>query len=112
MNADVRPVPVHKPFLFLATEEHASGEDRAREYIGSESNTYYVVMLGADHMNFTDAGLVSSRFTRDLKPEDSAFERALLTSILTRSLVEEFFAMSLKANVAPDLDLIVRMDKK
>jgi hypothetical protein len=111
MNADVRPVPVHKPFLFLATEEHASGEDRAREYIGSESNTC-VVMLGADHMSFTDAGLVSSRFTRDLKPEDSAFERALLTSISTRSLVEEFFAMYLKANVAPDLDLIVRMDKK
>jgi len=26
MNADVRPIPVHKPFLFLATEEHASGE--------------------------------------------------------------------------------------
>ena len=25
MNADVRPVPVHKPFLFLAAEEHASG---------------------------------------------------------------------------------------
>src|SRR5579863_1413874 len=33
MNADVRPIPVHKPFLFLATEEHASGEARAREYI-------------------------------------------------------------------------------
>jgi len=43
MNADVRPIPVHKPFLFLATEEHASGEARAREYIGRESNTYYVV---------------------------------------------------------------------
>ena len=31
MNADVRPISVHKPFLFLATEEHASGESRARE---------------------------------------------------------------------------------
>jgi dienelactone hydrolase len=112
MNADVRPVPVHKPFLFLATEEHASGETRAREYIGSESNTYYVVVTGADHMSFTDAGLVSSRFTRDLKPDDSAFERALLTSTLTRSLVEEFFAKYLKAAVAPNLDLIVRVDKK
>src|ERR1700693_6379352 len=112
MNADIRPVPLHKPFLFLATEEHASGEDRAREYIGSESNTYYVVVTGADHMSFTDADLISSRFTRDLKPDDSAFERAVLTSILTRSLVEEFLAKYLKATVAPDLDLIVRVDKK
>jgi dienelactone hydrolase len=112
MNADIRPVPVHKPFLFLATEEHASGEDRAREYIGSESNTYYVVVTGADHMSFTDADLISSRFTRDVKPDDNAFERALLTSILTRSLVEEFLAKYLKATVAPDLDLIVRIDKK
>jgi predicted dienelactone hydrolase len=112
MNADVRPIPVHKPFLFLATEEHASGDTRAREYIGSESNTYYVVVSGADHMSFTDAGLVSSRFTRDLKPDDSAFERALLTSTLTRSLVEEFFAKYLKAAAAPALDLVVRMDKK
>jgi hypothetical protein len=46
MNGDIRPVPVHKPFLFLATEEHASGKARAREYIGSESNTYYVVVTG------------------------------------------------------------------
>ena len=62
MNADVRPIPVHKPFLFLATEEHASGESRSREYVGSESNTYYVVVTGVDHMSFTDAHLVSSRF--------------------------------------------------
>src|ERR1700732_3115675 len=112
MNADVRPIPVQKPFLFLATEEHVSGETRAREYIGSESNTYYVVVSGADHMSFTDAGLVSSRFTRGPKPDDSAFERALLTSTLTRSLVEEFFAKYLKAAAAPNLDLIVRVDKK
>jgi hypothetical protein len=112
MNADIRPVPVHKPLLFLATEEHALGEDRAREYIGSESNTYYVVVTGADHMSFTDADLISSRFARDLKPDDGAFEKALLTSILTRSLVEEFLAKYLKATVAPDLDLIVRIDKK
>jgi hypothetical protein len=63
-------------------------------------------------MSFTDAGLVSSRFTRDLKPGNSAFEQALLTSVLTRSLVEEFLAKYLKATVAPDLDLIVRVDKK
>ena len=52
MNGDVRPIPVNKPFLFLATEEHAAGEARAREYIGSESNTYYVVVTGADHIFF------------------------------------------------------------
>jgi dienelactone hydrolase len=112
MNGDVRPIPVHKPFLFLATEEHASGEDRAREYIGSKSNTYYVVVTEGDHMSFTDAGLVLSRFRRDLKADDIAFERALLTSMLTRSLVEQFFAKYLKGTVAPDLDLIVRVDKE
>ena len=112
MNADIRPVPVHKPFLFLATEEHASGEARAREYIGSESNTYYVVVTGADHMSFTDAVLISSKFTRDLKPDDHAFERGLLISILTRSLVEQFFAKYLKAGLAPDLDVILLVDKK
>jgi len=112
MNADVRPIPVHKPFLFLATEEHASGEARAREYIGRESNTYYVVVTGPDHMSFSDARLISSRFTRDSKPDGNAFEQALLTNILTRSLVGEFFAKYLKAAVAPDLDLVVRVDKK
>lgn len=71
-----------------------------------------MVVTGADHMSFTDARLVSSRFTRDSKPDDSAFERAVLTSILTRSLVEGFLAKYLKATVAPDLDLIVRVDKK
>ena len=112
INADVRPVPVHKPFLFIATEEHASGETRGREYVGSESNTYYVAVAGADHMSFTDADLVTSRFARDAKPDDSAFGRALLTSTLTRSLVEEFLAKYLKATAAPNLDLIVRVEKK
>jgi dienelactone hydrolase len=112
MNGDVRPVRVQKPFLFLATEKHASGETRAREYVGSESNTYYVVVTGADHLSFTDAHLVSSRFARDSKPDYSAYVRAVLTSTLTRSLVEEFFAKYLKAAIAPDLDLIVRVDKK
>ena len=63
-------------------------------------------------MSFADARLISSRFTRDLKPDDAAFEQALLTSVLTRSLVEEFFDKYLKGTVAPDLDLIVRVDKK
>ncbi len=112
MNGDVRPVPVHKPFLFLATEEHAAGEDRAREYVGSESNTYYVVVNGSDHMSFTDANLLEIRFKRDQKPDDSVFERALLMSTLTRSLVEEFLAKYLKGTLAPDLDVMVRADKK
>ena len=47
-----------------------------------------------------------------MKPDHSAFERALITSTYTRSLVEEFLAKYLKAGVAPDLDLSVRVDKK
>ena len=69
-------------------------------------------MTGADHMSFSDARLISSRFTRDSKPDYSAYVRAVLTSTLTRSLVEDFFAKYLKATIAPDLDLIVRVDKK
>jgi len=67
---------------------------------------------GADHGSFTDANLLASRFSRKSPPDDGAFERALLTSLLTRSLVEEFFAKYLKAALAPDLDLVVRVDKK
>ena len=113
MNGDARPVPVHKPFLFLAAEDHAAYMAKnAREYVGSESNDYYVVVTGANHMSFTDHGLVTSRFQRDKKPDDHAFELAMLTSSLTRSLTEEFFAKYLKGAVAPDLDLIVQLDKK
>ena len=113
MNADVRPVPVGKPFLFLATEEHASNpEVRIREYVGSESNTYYVVVNGVDHMSFTDANLVLSRFSREAKPDGKAFERAVLDSTLTRSLVEEFFGKYLKGAIAPSLDVTVHIDKK
>jgi len=36
----------------------------------------------------------------------------VLTCTFTRSLVEEFFAKYLKAAIAPDLDVIVRVDKK
>jgi len=70
------------------------------------------VVTGADHMSFADARLISSRFTRDVKPDEAAFEQALLTCVLTRSLVEEFLAKYLQAGVAPDLDLTVRVDKK
>ncbi len=113
MNGDVRPIPVHKPFLFLAAEEHAANPAvQIREYAGSESNSYYVIVGGANHGSFTDANLLVSRFSRESPPDNRAFERGLLTSVLTRSLVEEFFAKYLKAGVAPDLDLVVRVDKK
>jgi dienelactone hydrolase len=112
MNADVRPVPIHKPLLFLATEEHASGTDRAREYVGSESNTYYVVMKGADHGSFTDAKLLSSRFSRDSKADQHAFDAAVLRIELTRGLVEQFLGKYLKGATAPDLDVPVEVDKK
>jgi hypothetical protein len=63
-------------------------------------------------MSFTDAGLVSSRFTGDSKPDDRAFERALLRIELSRSLIEAFPGKYLKGASAPDLDLTVQIDKK
>jgi dienelactone hydrolase len=69
MNADVRPVPLQKPFMFLATQEHAENETHAREYIGSKNNTYYLVLADSDHMSFTDARLLSGRFTTKGKPD-------------------------------------------
>ena len=113
MNADVRPVEVHKPLLFIMTEEHASNPDvRVREYVGSESNTYYLVMSGTDHMSFTDSHLILSRFARDSKAHNSGFERAVLNSTLTRSLVEEFFGKYLKGDSAPHLDVATHVDRK
>jgi len=113
MNADVRPMDLRKPLLFMATEEHASNpETHAREYIGSESNTYYVVVAGDDHMGFTDARLLMSRFSKESPPDDRAYERALLKVELTRSLVEEFLAKYLKHSLAPELDVLVRVDRK
>jgi pimeloyl-ACP methyl ester carboxylesterase len=113
MNADVRPVPVRKPFLFLATEEHASNPAvQVREYVGSESNSYYVRVGSDEHGSFADSYLLLSRFSRKSPPDDVVFQRALLTSTLTRSLVEEFLAKYLKGAVAPHLDLVVQVDKK
>ena len=113
MNADVRPVQVHKPLLFIMTEEHALNPGvQVREYVGSESNTYYIVMSGTDHMSFTDSHLIVSRFTRDSKADDNAFERAVLTSTLTRSLVEEFFGKYLKGDNAPHLDVVTHVDRQ
>ena len=60
--------------------------------MGSESNTYYGVVDGADHMSLSDGDLISSRFTRDVKPDDIAFENALLRIELIRSLTEEFLS--------------------
>jgi len=113
MNGDVRPVDVYKPFLFIATEEHASDpETHAREYVGSGSNTYYVAVAGTDHMSFTDAPLLEGRFGRGSRPDASVFDRALLTADLTRSLVAEFFGKYLRSDCAPHLDVMVRVEKK
>jgi len=113
MNDDVRPVELHKPFLFMATEEHASDPGtRAREFTGRESDSYYVVVPGADHMNFSDTRLLTSRFSREQQPDRNAFERALLLIDSTRSLVEEFLSKHLKGEHAPHLDVNVRVEKK
>ena len=113
MNGDVRPVVVHKPYLFLMTEEHASDPGtHGREFTGMPSNSYYVAVAGADHMSFTDTHLIDSRFSRKTRPDDGAFAQALLTTELTRSLVEEFLGKYLKGESAPYLDLGARVDKK
>jgi dienelactone hydrolase len=112
MNNDVRPIALHKPLLFIATEEHASDPaTKAREYSGRESNSYYVVVPGSDHMSFSDARLVQSRFARESRSNSSA-ESALLAIKVTRSLIEEFLGKYLKGEPAPGLDLPVRVDKK
>ena len=85
---------------------------QVREYFGSESNTYYIVMSGTDHMSFTDSPLILSRFARDSKVDNGAFERAVLTTTLTRSLVEEFFSKYLKGDRAPHLDVVTHVDRK
>jgi dienelactone hydrolase len=113
MNGDVRPIPTGKPLLFLATEEHASDpETRGREYVGSEGNTYYVVVAGSDHMSFSDARLLGARFSRESSPGKTSYETALLKVELTRTLVEEFLGKYLRGDSAPSLDALVRIDKQ
>jgi dienelactone hydrolase len=113
MNDDVRPVELDKPLLFIATEEHALDPgSRAREYSGSESNTYYVTVPGSDHLSFTDARLVQSRFPTESQTNNISWERALLAVEITRSLVAEFFGKYLKGNSAPSLDLPVHVIQK
>jgi predicted dienelactone hydrolase len=112
MNGDVRPVELHKPLLFVATEEHASGEGRAREYSGSESDSYYVVVPGTDHMSFSDKRLVQGHFSLEPRSNISSLESALLAAETTRFLVEQFLGKYLQGKPAPGLDLVVRVDKK
>jgi hypothetical protein len=112
MNDDVRPVELHKPLLFIATEEHASGEGRAREYSGSEPDSYYVVVPGSDHMSFTDKRLVQRHFSLESRSNISSLESALLAAETTRFLVEQFFGKYLQRKPAPGLDLVVRVDRK
>jgi len=119
MNKDLRPIELHKPLLFIATEEHASEpETHGREYSGSGSNTYYVVVPGSDHMSVTDARLMQSQFSSEARPNSGSLELelelewALLTVETTRSLVEEFLGKYLKGDAAPSLDLVVHVDKR
>ena len=107
-------LPVQSRFCFLRLKSTLKNPAFAaiREYVGSQSNSYYVIVGGADHGSFTDANLLAIRFCRESPADGGGFERARLTSLLTRPLVEEFFAKYLKASVAPDLELIVRADKK
>jgi len=104
MNNDIRPIELGKPLLFIATEEHASDpEARAREYSGSKSNTYYVVVPGSDHLSFTDKRLIQTQFGET----DMPYARALLIVETTRTLAEQFFGKYLKGDSAPILDLPV-----
>lgn len=113
MNNDVRPVQLHKPLLSVLTEEHASdSETGGREYSGSTSNTYYVVVPGTDHMSFTDARLITTHFSSESQPNGSSSESALLAVETTRSLVEQFFGKYLKGANAFALDLPSRVDKQ
>ena len=113
MNDDIRPVELNKPLLFIATEEHASDPgSRAREYSGSESNTYYVTVPRSDHLSFTDKRLVQSRFLTESQVNSISWVRALLALEVTRSLVDEFFGKYLKGNSAPSLDLPIHVVQK
>ena len=112
MNADVRPMALGKPLLFMETEEHASDpETHGKEFVGSEGNTYYVVLAGNEHMAFTDALLIQCRFSK-MPAEAASCEGALQKVELTRSTVSAFVGKYLKANLAPELGFLVRIDRK
>jgi dienelactone hydrolase len=112
MNGDLRPIEVHKPFLFLATEEHAANPDtQIREFIGSPANSYYVVVAGNDHLCFTDAPLLSAYF-RAHDADAAAYARAVLPLETAKALVAQFFDKYLRAGAAPVLDGLVRVDRR
>jgi hypothetical protein len=97
----------------MATEEHASNpETQVREYIGSESNNYYVIVSGNDHMSFTDKRLLEARFSQESSSDNLAYGRALLSVELTRQLVGEFLSKYLQSKTAPELDALIRVDRK
>jgi predicted dienelactone hydrolase len=112
MNGDIHPMPVHKPFLFLATEEHAAEPVRAREFVGQKGDTYYVTVPGATHMAFTDAPLLKSAFAADLKLDQAAVAHGVQMATRIRGLVEQFFGKYLQGNAAPDLDIAMRVEKE
>jgi dienelactone hydrolase len=112
MNGDVRPIEVRKPFLFLATEEHAANPDtQVREFIGSPANSYYLVVAGNDHLCFTDAPLLAAHF-RAHDADADAYARAVLSVEMTGVLVAQFFDKYLRAGTAPMLDGLVRVDRR
>jgi dienelactone hydrolase len=113
MNADVRPIELHKPLLFMVTEAHAANpETRGREYYGRQSDTYYVVISGDDHMSFSDIRLLQSRFSRESQADSVSYELVLINVELTTSMVQQFFAKYLNHTIAPELDALTRIDKK
>jgi hypothetical protein len=113
MNADPRPVRLGKPLLFLATEEHASDpETHGKEFVGNETDTYYAVVGGSDHMAFTDARLLQCHFSEEPAPAPAQCDRSLETLELTRLLVNDFVAKYLTGSLAPELDALVRIDRK
>lgn len=113
MNADVRPIPLNKPLLFMVTQEHADNPaTQVREYVGAKSRSYYVVVAGNDHMSFTDVRLVQNRFSRKAGADRTTNDEALATLKLTRSLVEQFLGKYLRDEIAPELDALVRIERK
>ena len=112
MNADIRPMALGKPLLVMETEEHAfDPETHGKEFVGSEGNTYYVVLAGNEHMAFADALLIQCRFSK-IPADAASCESALRKVELTRSTVNAFVGKYLKANLAPELDSLVRIDRK
>jgi hypothetical protein len=102
-----------KPLLFMETEEHAADpETHGKEFVGSRENTYYVVVVGNDHMAFTDAPLLQCRFAKKPAVDTGRCQRALEGVKLTQSLVAEFVGKYLNHNLAPQLDSLTRIDRK